>query len=290
MGVEESMFFLRRLFGQHVEPEVPTYQAPYQDPYADYLEKCAQHPKDPTVFFTDDPDNLMAIHSHKAAAVFCVRDVSQALKDEIAGLESNPNLNALSEQYRFEAPPAEMNHIRDDMRYIAKLHSKITGEPLQKPLLKTSTAKPKPQLTTDADFHADGGDIGVRLHVTYAGRPIEGLSHAAAVRLREQGFSSSAFSKDQADSALAQVSEDEILNDIPLYAIGAFKGSGYISPDPDSPPHIAWSHRGPKRWLEKGIAAVFGLPYSSPELVAQRHKSGNPQTISEMQPYPDAFI
>lgn len=249
---------------------------PFEDPYQAVIDRCMRHPRDPTVLLTRNREDLVAIHSPTIAAVFWLREVSDDLKAEVAALQRNPEIHQIAEDYRWkETPPAELSLIRDDMRMIAQLRADLAGEHLTRPILK-ACAKDQvdqtlPRLTSgftgDSGFHSDRDDVRLRLHTTYSGETIQGLSLSAIQRLEKAGVKSDTTFKTEVDLVQHNLGPEDIVDDIPLYAVGAFKGKGYKPPPngpdlgPSAPPHIFWRHRGPDRDRTDGIAAIFGRPF-----------------------------
>lgn len=262
-------------------PYVFDIPADFEDPYQQYLDRCTPHPKDPTVFLTTDPDNLHAIHSPRAAAVFCVREIPEELKREIAALSASPDVIELVEGYRYRETgivpewddlkgfwdrpakaPVGMDNIRADMRYVARLRSELADAPILQPRLVTQASEKeakKDVLLADNLFHSDREDVGLRLHVTYDGPQIQGLSSLAIQRLEAAGIDTYPTTQAEQKILADNLTAEDIIDDIPMLAIGAFKGKDYVPPYPNSPPHIHWRHRGPNRDVTPGIAAIFGV-------------------------------
>lgn len=249
---------------------------PFDDPYQDIIDRCQPHPHDPAVLLTYNREDMRAVHSPRIAAVVWIRDVSEELKAEVATLQANPNIHQIEEDYRWaETPPAGLTHIRDDMRMIAHLRADLAGEHLTRPVLKARAKdhvdQTLPRLQSpfagDSGFHSDRADVGLRLHATYSGERIKGLSSVAIARLEKDGIITDTTFKDEAARIEENISPQDIVDDIPLFAVVAFKGKGYKPPAdaPDlgqsAPAHIHWRHRGPDRDRTDGIAAIFGRPY-----------------------------
>lgn len=246
--------------------------AQFVDPYQTVIDRCQRHPKDPTVLITRHREDLEAIKSPCVSAVVWVRDVSDKLKEEIARLQASADIHDVTEAYEWNpSPPESIPLIRDDMRMIAHLRAALAGEILTKPILIARSSEKvdltaerfKSTMATDHDFHSDRGDVGLRLHTTYSGPCIQGLALSAVERLEKSQIITAPLWKEESQTLLKNLSPDDIIDDIPLYAVVAFKGQGYHGPNfgESAPPHNFWRHRGPDRDRSDGVAAIFGLPY-----------------------------
>lgn len=255
----------------------------FVDPYQQYIDACQPHPKDPTVLITRDPENLKAVHSPNIAMVMLLREVDPKLVEEVQKLEVRPDLHDISQQYR-HGPPVDMPHVREDLRKIALLRSELSGDGLMKPILVAGvrpplTDAPPSTFLDDHGFHSDRSAVGLRLHTTYAGSTIQGLSLPSIDRLKNDGLTVNNIFRDEEEILVKNIKAEDIIDDVPLYAIVAFKGAGYQdpTPNPSAPPHILWQHRGPDRSVENGIAAIHGLDYNTPEVMSYRKNGPIPE-------------
>lgn len=254
-------------------PAFSSAAPPFEDPYQSAIDRCERHPKDPTVLLTRNREDMVAVHSPLISAVIWVRDVSDELKAEVESLRKNSDVKQIAMDYRFnETPPEGIEHLRADMRMLAHLRAELAGEFLTRPILRTSSADKfdpdAPHLRSgfagDRGFHSDRDDVPLRCHTTYEGETIQGLTQAAIERLEESGLKTDTTLQVQATAVEANITADDIVDDIPLYAVVAFKGRGYKAPlgapdlGPSAPPHKFWRHRGPDRDRTDGMAGIFG--------------------------------